>query len=271
MEIGELIAVALSEITGDHVAGHLGIRSKAVLKKPSNRTRKVIGVGERVTLTASHPTGNVTWAITGQSMLSATAGTTVTLTAHERAENTTVTLTDACGCTATRTFRVIEPSAVRMRRVPGTGVKHTKDIPSAGITCEIYVRPSSVSFEGIEISEDDAVGVVTGYFVGSPHDGIHHAGHGAGAWALVGPHTARLGSKVNAQDNVNSGHCNFGTPYTAGTFLWAIPWLFRVSGGAGKTFTTVNHRHTIDKKGNMTIAKGQAKGKARLKAKTCTK
>jgi hypothetical protein len=270
MELGELIAAGLAAITGSHVAGHLGIRSQTIATSPRNRRRTVIGVGEEVDLTASRPTGTVNWAITGSSTLSATSGTTVTLTAHERAETTTVTATDSCGCTATRTFRVIEPASVRMRRVSGSGIRHTQGIPSVGIKLEIYIRPDTVSFENIEISEDDAIGVVTGYFIGTPSDGMHHAGHGAGAWASVGAHVSGRGSKVGGTDNVYTGHCNFGTPYRSGTFHWAIPWLFRVAGGASKQFTHVHHRETINRRGAMTITKGGARGRARLNAPTST-
>jgi hypothetical protein len=264
MEIGELIAVALGAITSSHVAGHLGIRSETVATSPTNRRRTVIGVGEEVRLTASRPTGTVSWAITGSSTLNATSGASVRLTAHDRAETTTVTATDSCGCTATRTFRVIEPSSVRMRRVPGSGIRHIHGRPSVGIKLEIYIRPATVSFEGIDVVEDDAVGVVTGYFVGTPSDGLHHAGHGAGSPASVGAHVPRWGSKVNGEDHVFSGDCHYGTPYRAGTFHWAIPWRFSVSGGASKVFATVHHREAIDRRGRMTIRKGGARGAARL-------
>jgi hypothetical protein len=86
----------------------------------------------------------------------------------------------------------------------------------------------------------------------------------------VGAHVPRWGSKVDGTDNVYTGHCNYGTPYRAGTFHWAIPWEFSVGGGASKVFTTVHHHETIDRKGRMTITKGGARGAARLNDPTST-
>jgi hypothetical protein len=162
------------------------------------------------------------------------------------------------------TFEVIEPAGVLMERAPGTGVWHANGIPSVGIRTSIYIQPDDVSFENIEISEDDCPGVVTGYFVGTPLDGVRHAGHGAGSWVGVNGVTAGKGSRVNGRDTAQSGHCNFGTPYAAGTFDWAIPWLFRVSGGSSKGFATVHQRFTINAAGDMTVSKAGASGSAGL-------
>jgi hypothetical protein len=157
-----------------------------------------------------------------------------------------------------------------MEQAPGSGIWHDHGIPSVGFHAEIYITPDTVSFENIEISEDDCVGVVSGYFVGTALDGIHHAGHGAGNWVPVGPLTVGRGSKVAGQDTIQSGHANFGTPYSAGTFDWPIPWEFRVGSGAGKVFTTVHQRFTIDASGDMTASKGGASVSTSLNASNST-
>lgn len=267
MEIGESVAVPAAPAAPAkpaHTPGHLHLRSETVATAPSNRARTTIGVGEKVHLSAQGPTGTVNWSSSGSSKLSASSGASVTLTAHERAETVTITATDSCGCTATIAFTVIEPSSVRMERVPGTGIFHDHGIPSVGIRTNIYLAPDTVSFENISVSEDDCVGVVTGYLVGTPLDGVHHAGHGAGHWVSVRPPVAGKGSQVNGRDTAASGHCNFGTPYAWGTFDWPIPWLFRVGGGASKQFTTVHQRFTINAAGDMTVSKAGASGSAAL-------
>ena len=133
-----------------------------------------------------------------------------------------------------------------------------------GIRADIYVPPNTVSFENIEVAEGDCAATVTGYFVGTPLDGIHHGSHGAGHRVAVGAVVAGKGSKLLARDTIQSGICNFGTPYGAGTFDWPIPWNFLVVGGADKQFAVVHHRQSIDVSGDMAIMKAGAQGRAKL-------
>ncbi len=247
-----------------HSAGHLKLTSTTVETSPSDQSRTDIGVGERVRLKITGATGTIKWTISGKSKLSTTTGSSIILTAHDRKESTTVEATDTCGCKLSKTFNVIEPSGVIMERVPGTNVWHTNNIPSVGIRTNIYITPDTVSFVNITISEDDCGGIVTGYFVGSSLDGIRHAGHGAGNWVGLSNHVAGKGTQIRGQDTAQSGHCNFGTPYAAGTFDWPIPWLFRVGSGASKLFATVHQGFTINASGDMTVSKAGANGSALL-------
>ncbi len=247
-----------------HRGGHLNISSETVATSPADRARTTIGVGERVRIRITHATGTISWSKTGSSRLSSTSGLSITLTAHDRAESTKVTATDSCGCVVEITFNVIEPSGVTMERAPGTNIWHTHNIPSVGIKLQAYITPDNVSFENIECSEDDATGIVTGYFVGTPLDGVRHAGHGAGSWVALRNHVAGKGTQDGAIDTAQSGHCNYGTPYRIGTFDWPIPWLFKANGGASKQFTIVHQRFTIDASGNMTASKAGASGSARF-------
>lgn len=248
-----------------HTPGHLRLTSQTNATAPSNRARTSVGVGERVRLTARGAVGAVTWTKTGNSVLSSSSGSSVTLSADDRAETTTVTARDgACGCTAPLTFRVIEPSGVQMERGSGTGLWHRYGFASVGILNDVFITPDTVSFENIEVSEGDAVGVVTGFFVGTRLDGMHHAGHGAGVWVPVGGPIAGHGSHVRGQDTAQSGNCSFRTPFAPGTFDWPIPWTFRVGTGTPKSFTTVHQRFLIDAAGGMTVTKGGASGAAGL-------
>ena len=248
------------------------ITSQTTATSPSDRTRTTVGVGEEVQLTFS--LGSANWTASA-GKLSAATGVSTLFTAPERAASVTLTAVGG-GCTSTLTLTVIEPSGVLMERAPGMNVWHSHGIASVGIKTEIYILPATVSFENIEISEDDCVGAVTGFFVGTPLDGVHHAGHGAGVWVPVGPETAGKGSKINGNDTAQSGNCNFKTPYTAGTFDWPIPWKFRVpstvSGAtnAEKGFATVHQQFTIDATGGMTVSKAGASGSAALNDPSAT-
>lgn len=196
--------------------------------------------------------------------MSSTKGNRIRVTAPDRATSIKITATGSTGEVADITFDIIEPSGVLQERGPGTGIWHISGIPSVGIRTNIYITPDTVSFENIEICESDCAAVVTGYFVGTLLDGIHHAGHGAGNWVRVGQVTTGKGSKVLAQDTVQSGACNFGLPYAVGTFDWPIPWIFRVGSGTAKQFTVVDQRFTIDAGGAMTASKAGAQGNASL-------
>jgi hypothetical protein len=248
-----------------HRPGHLKLTSRARAKAPPDRRRTSIGVGEVVRLTASGATGALQWTKTGSTTLNATSGAKIRAVAHDRAESTTIRVKDgACGCVAALTFRVVEPSAVHLARSPGSGVWHKHGIASIGIEADAFIAPDNVSFTNIEVAEADAVGVVSGYFEGTPLDGVHHSGHGAGNWVRVGSAVAGRGSRLDGQDTAQSGRCSFKAPFTAGTFDWAIPWLFRVGGGAGKAFATVHERFTVDVTGRMTVTKADANGAAEL-------
>jgi hypothetical protein len=157
-----------------------------------------------------------------------------------------------------------EGCGVQMVRAEGTGVWHANGKPSVGIKANIYITPDTVTFESIQVSEDNCASAVTGYFVGTPLDGVKHAGHGAGQWVSVGAPVAGRGSQLLGQDTVQSGHCSFGTPYSFGTFDWPIPWLCRVGAGAAKRFSIVHQRFTIDPSGDMTASKAGASGSAKL-------
>jgi hypothetical protein len=253
-----------------HAPGHLKLTSRTVAASPPNRARLTIGVGEKVQLTVTGATGNVTWRTSGQRPLSSTTGTTVTLTGNGRAESGVVILAEdsGCDCNEALIFDVIEPRGVRMEQVGGTF--HTHNVPSVGIQTDIFITPATVSFKGIEIVEKDCTSVVTGFFSGTALDGVHHAGHGAGAVAPVVDCVPGKGSKVHGQDTAATTLGGIAAPFSAGTFDWPIPWAFRVQHGDWKVFTTVHQDFTINPAGDMTVGKGGATGFAALGDATST-
>jgi len=244
-----------------HVAILPKIISQTVATVPADRKRRKIGVGEKVNLTFN--LGSANWTATGGT-LSVASGSTTRFTSPDRASVVKITAIDTSGEQDEITFTVIEPSGVLMERANGTGIWHIQSIPSVGIRTSIYIQPADVSFENIKIVEGDCPGVVTGYLVGTPLDGIAHGFHGAGNKVGVGPVVSGKGSKVLANDTAQSGHCNFGLPYSDGTFLWAIPWSFSVSSGGDKQFAIVNQNFKIDSAGAMDVLKAGANGHAAL-------
>jgi len=221
---------------------------------PSNRERKKIGIGEQVTCSVDASVGSVTWSVeSGGGTVSTQSGLSTTFTAPDRAATCVVKAITSDDEECSVTFNVVEPSGVNIVQEPGTGVWHTNNTASVGFKGRLYILPADVSFQQIEIREEDVAGVGVGYLSfknGEPH--------GLKNWIPVdSPTNDTSGSKVNGVDTISSGTYTQ-QPYSNGTFTWAIPWEFRVGTGSEKEFSTVTHKEEIDANGNMTISKGGA-------------
>jgi outer membrane protein OmpA-like peptidoglycan-associated protein len=149
---------------------------------------------------------------------------------------------------AAPTINIVEPSAINLDPVAGSfpdfGGWGAPTIPAgtwgAGFRAEIFVDPKDVSFWGVNFSEGGCPEVVTppGSFLAG--FGAHTpGGHGPG-----GQGNSVTGTRVNPpswQDGVwfwkpPAGNV-MGIPFCGvSNFLWAIPWLFTVGGGAPTPF-----------------------------------
>jgi hypothetical protein len=229
------------------------LASETAVSLPADRKRSKLGVGEKVSLTMK-PTAvpTVTWALsgtTGTSGISPASGATTTLTAGERDCSPTVEAT-ILGMTLSKAFTVVEPTGVVMRQESGTGTWHIHGKPSAGFYSRPFITPNDVSFVNIEVREGTCTGTGTGYY--SYQHGLTHPD---GSWVGVGSGDTTNPSKANGIDTIRSGADGPAIP-AVGAFDWPIPWLFRVSSGSEKAFTTVTHHHESDSAGRVTISKG---------------
>lgn len=234
------------------------ITSETFATAPANRARTKVGVGEEVTLKFS--LGNASWStIAGR--LSSLSGASVVFTAPDRAASVTVTATGS-GCTATITFTVVEPSSVRMRRYPGTGVKHTVHRPDVGIRTEIYLLPDDVCFYNVSYHEVDVHAVCSGVY--SPFTGLGHDPHPA-TLGMSMTVIAGLGTKANAMDSVYSGDPGTLPPFPPGSEVYDIPYEFKVGAGPWKQFATVRHDCSLATDGvTLTVTKAGATGTVRV-------
>jgi hypothetical protein len=227
------------------------VTTQTVATTPTDRTRKKLGVGERVTLTLQ-PTSvsPVSWTLSGNGTLSATTGNPVTFTAHDRASTSTVRANSGTAPN-TVTFTVVEPNSAIIDQEAGTGVWHVQGTVSCGFLGRPYIKPNDVSFQYIQVREGTVAGTASGYLArknGEPHPD--------GPWVSVpGPVVTGKGTKVDTIDTIASGTYTW-TPYAAGTFTWNIPWKFKVGTGADKQFTTVTQQEATDATGKITISKG---------------
>jgi hypothetical protein len=223
----------------------------------SDRTRTKIGVGERVTLTASG-SGPFNWVVGSGGKISASSGDTVVFTAGDRAGTVLVTATGS-GCSCSVSFTVVEPSGAYQEKFGAT--VHTRGSASAGFRGITYLTPKDVSFENVEIIEGTCEGVGTGSQ--AKYDKQVHPAWTSG-WATVGGGTDAKGSVVQGPNQTGSTYWDFvfenegaAPPGPgAGTFKWVIPWKFRVSGGAEKVFTHLTHYTVYEAGGKVTISKG---------------
>jgi hypothetical protein len=175
-----------------------------------------------------------------------------------------------------RTLWVVEPSSAVMHQEPGTGTFHRNGTASAGFKGEIFLRPTDVSFSRCQFREGASTGVGTGSMaitVGqtaptSQSTGQRQATQSELAtldsgnvrhpvrstWAAIGPGHSTHGCKVVGVDTVEALERN--PPYAVGTFIWDIPWLFRVIGSTEeKVFHTARHEEAVTAQGHMTITK----------------
>jgi hypothetical protein len=148
---------------------------------------------------------------------------------------------------------VKKPDDVYFMRWPHISIYHINGEASIGFVADVYLLPKDVSFQNIEIMEGTCESEVTGYFVGKAHNHLQWK-----EWGQVDQGNSSKGCQVIGADHVQSPFKGTNAPpYSDGTFIWAIPWYFRIEGNPVE-FTTVDQRFTIDDTGKMTAEKGAA-------------
>lgn len=203
------------------------------------------------------PSEPVTWSVTGRGTVSPASGTQTTFTAGDRASTSTVRAARADGCTCTLVFTVVEPDGAYQVQTGST--IHNPGTCSAGFQGITYLTPRDVSFEWIEINEGVCNSTANGSFATAGWNNLRHPPWPS--WAAVSGSTDATGSRV---EGPNTGPPPFDHIFSgalpancaSGEFTWVIPWRFRVSGGAEKTFTQLTHHAVADGARRMTMSKG---------------
>jgi len=228
------------------------VETETVATMPSDRTRKKIGVGEKVNLTMTPASiGSVTWSVAGGGKIDPKTGTTTTFTAGARKATSTVTATFNSGAKCDTVFTVVEPSGARMIRKPGTGIFHIQGFLKIGFKGIPFLRPTGVSFENIQVRERRVKGEGTGYL--KFLDGQVHKP--ALKWEDVVPgDDDASGSRIKVTDTVEL-KTSRKPPFTDGFFVWPIPWEYRVGGAPPKDFATVNQTLTVAPTEKITASK----------------
>ena len=228
------------------------IQHVCVFTTPTNLSRTTIGVGEQVALTACGAPGTVTWS-TSAGTVSPTSGSTTTLTAPGNAATATVTV-NYSGGSCTLGFSVIEPSGVNMVT---NGLRHAISRPDIGFHAVVYIAPDSVNFGAIYIKEETNNSIATGVYSfenNTPHDPNPQP------FPATDTVVSGLGTSLGiAMDNVWSGDPGIAPPFTPGSYIFNIPWDFRVgTTSAWKKFTTLNQNCSLGTGGALTASKAGA-------------
>lgn len=134
-----------------------------------------------------------------------------------------------------------------------SNLAHTVNTWSVAFEGKIYLTPKDVSFQNLQFREGFTTAVATGYL--AVWNGKQHQ---TGSWMSIGPGNINTGCRVYTIDAVRSG--TLGPPYSAGDFIWQIPWEFRVgsSGSPVYSFFRNHHAYSLDASGTAYIEKAGA-------------
>jgi hypothetical protein len=137
-----------------------------------------------------------------------------------------------CVVTATPRDPAIGPCSVPMDAIQPTErvLTKTRDIvyqaglAGSGFIADVTILPAEVAFERIEMREEEALGVATGYY----DTVLHWNGkkHTATSW------TVPQGKNLKVVDTVGTPAPGTSGPFSKGTFQWDIPQTYRAIGSA---------------------------------------
>jgi hypothetical protein len=200
----------------------------------SGKSRKKVGVGEKVTFTGSK-SGD--WSATGGSPLTSAGTLTFGWTSPIRGASITISLTSG-KYTRSVVMTVIEPNQIEGKKVGEK--KFKKGFLGALMNVKFHYFPKSVSFGNVQSKEvSGPASNIQGYFEGRK---------GKFEW-----HDSKDTFYSIDNNNVDSatdeaGFWGYPSPWKKGRYDWVIPNHFRVisEGGDGKKFTEVKQIHTIE-------------------------
>ena len=190
---------------------------------PPDRTRKTVGVCEKVTCSITGPVkGTVTWSATGKGTVSATSGNSVAFEAADTAGAASVTATLSNGLSKTVNFTVIVPIGVKMEPT-----KITQGVAPLGLAMElkVWIQPDTVNFYGVVFHEETCSGIGVGYFATNPPSHVPNPASASGNNVVSGK-----GTYIGTDHAEGSTH---GPTYTAGKLTWNIPWGYQKADGFG--------------------------------------
>ena len=184
-------------------------------------SRSVVGVTEEVAMSAARPPLPATWTATDGALGPPINGVVI-WTAPEVEKTCVVTATpkDPAIGPCSVSIDVVRPTERVLKKT--TDVVYQAGLAGSGFIADVTILPRNVAFERIEVREEEAVGVATGYYDTVLHwNGKKHA---ATKWAV--PH----GNNLKVIDTVGTQAPGTAGPFSQGTFQWDIPQTYRAIG-----------------------------------------
>jgi hypothetical protein len=200
----------------------------------SGKSRKKIGVGERVTFTGSK-TGE--WKATGGAPLTQATGLTFLWEAPSRGASVTISLTSG-KYTRNVLVTVLEPASIQGKKADE--MSFSRGRLGVGMRLRFNYMPKTVSFGNVDSKEVSGPATnVHGYFEGR-----------TGPFQQHDSGDTFLPIQDNNEDSVldRAGFWGYPSPWRKGGFDWVIPNHFKVrtEAGDGKKFTDVTQAHRIE-------------------------
>ncbi|MFH1120022.1 MAG: DUF4157 domain-containing protein [Bacteroidota bacterium] len=210
----------------------------------SGKSRKKVGVGERVTFTGSK-TGE--WKASGGTPLTQATGTRFVWTAPDRAATLKISLKSG-KYTRDVVMNVLEPNAITAKKKEEMTFRRGRQ--GVGMKLKFIYHPKTVSFGNADAREVSGPATnIRGYF--ATHGGDYH--HDSGDTFYPINHD----NWDSATDT--AAMWNYPAPWRRGGYDWVIPNRFKVrtEAGDGKKFTDVTQSFTMEgTDGTSTVSKG---------------
>jgi hypothetical protein len=189
---------------------------------PAGKTdRTTVGIGELSSFVVSDKEGG-SWKSadnTGKTVNSVT----FTWTAGSAGTNT-ITYTAADKTTSSVTMNTVAPASLSGKK--DKDLTYPAGTQGAGMELTLTALPTTVSFQALEIMEQTVnASAASGYFA-SHAPGAHNAAAGAGNWSQLGPNN-------DTSDTADSS--GWPSPWSKGSFTWAIPVSWRMAGSTKST------------------------------------
>jgi hypothetical protein len=199
-----------------------------VVTEPQNRDRKILGLGEEVTLTLVPAMENVTWSLNGPGKKEGEGSSVKFIAPDIPCESTTVTAAYTGGSVSVP-FKTIKPGGVYFENMCafGSGSAPPKtQYFSLSVDARVYISPDSVNFHKIKVFEGAASPECHGYFEqnpipshaeNNPKSMTSHVVTGKGTEEMI-PEGDGLNGSVDKE------------PFTDGYANWNIPWRYTING-----------------------------------------
>ena len=226
------------------------VETETVSLYPTDRSRRIVGVGEFVICKIVPASLSANWHSTS-GVMSLEYGNSSIWEAPYNSTSARIVAEVINGPKCNVEFTVLAPTGVVSPDIPST-ISYNQNVAGSGMIIKLWLTPLHVSFSRVEIIEIGAVSTnATGYFADTnlwPTANLNHSGNGADKWVSVGD------SNFIGTDFVSCSYCP--RPWSQGFFTWPIPAAWRIAGDSStNSLPWSDQDFSIDQFGTVTVSK----------------